>query len=63
MNSGFILNGMGILLLMAIAVSLVYAISAFLTWYRMTNYTVMKTHITLHELQRMIQSRTGLNKS
>jgi len=53
----FLLNGFGMLFLLVLALSIMYMVKGLINKYRATNYAILKTHITVYELQKMIENR------
>lgn len=53
----FLLNGFGMLFLLTLATSIWYLVKSLISRYRATNYAILKTHITVYELQKMIENR------
>ncbi len=59
MFDSLFLNFMVIAFVTITAVNGYILFRSFLRWYRFTNYAMLKTHITRHELQKIIDSRRG----
>jgi hypothetical protein len=53
----FILKFLGELFYLIVAICALYGLWGFLRKYRYINSTVIKTHITAYELQKMIEGR------
>ena len=54
---GFSLTGFGILFLLTFATSIWFMVKSFINRYKATNYAILKTHITVYELQKIIENR------
>ncbi|HBO84659.1 MAG TPA: hypothetical protein DD641_06725 [Deltaproteobacteria bacterium] len=57
MEDSLLLNGFGILFLVFLAASIWYLVTNRINRYKATNYAILKTHITVYELQKMKESR------
>ena len=53
----FLLNGFGMLFLLTLATSIWYVVKSFINRYKATNHAILKTYITVYELQKMIENR------
>lgn len=58
MADGFMLKFFGELFYLIVALCAFYGLWSFFRTYKATNSTVLKTHITAYELQKMIESRS-----
>jgi hypothetical protein len=58
MVDGFMLKFLGELFYLIVAVCALYGLWNLLRAYRAINSTVIKTHITAYELQKMVESRS-----
>jgi len=58
MASGFILKILGDLFYLIVALCAFYSLWGLFRTQRAINSTVIKTHVTAYELQKMIESRT-----
>jgi len=58
MVDGFMLKLFGGLFYLSVAVCAFYGLWGFFRRYRRTNSTVIKTHITAYELQKMVEGRS-----
>ncbi len=58
MVDGFMLKFLGELFYLIVAVCALYGIWNLFRAYRAINSTVIKTHITAYELQKMVESRS-----
>ncbi len=57
MFDGFSFDGFGLLFLLALAAGILYMIKNLIGRYRAANYAILRTHITVYELQKMIENR------
>ncbi|MGC2061468.1 MAG: hypothetical protein WA610_00715 [Thermodesulfovibrionales bacterium] len=57
MGNGFMLKFLGELFYLVVALSAFYGLWNLFRTYREINSTVIKTHITAYELQKMVESR------
>lgn len=58
-----IMDGTFIILAVIIAVNSVSVIRDFIRWHRNTSRTILKTHRTVHELRKIIESRSGMGRT
>jgi hypothetical protein len=58
MGDGFMLKFLGELFYLGVALGALYGIWDLFRRYRQINSTVIKTHITVYELQKMVKSRS-----
>lgn len=59
MFDSMFLNFLIFAFLMITAVNGYLLFKSFMRWYRFTSYAALKTHITRHELQKIIDNRRG----
>jgi hypothetical protein len=53
----FLLNGLGMLFLLVLVAVIIHMVRSLINRYRATNYAILKTHITVYELQKMMENR------
>lgn len=57
MDNRLLLDGFGMLFLLVFVASIWYMVTNLINRYKATTYAILKTNITIYELQKMIENR------